>query len=92
MSEEEIKLRARLAAVEHVASTSLSLIYELMKLDAKAVDEIHRVLLDRLQTTQFVISDQPTLSDVASDEVARGIERLLDQAKVRLAGAPKRSE
>jgi hypothetical protein len=90
MTEEEIKLQARLSAIEYSISLSLALTYENAKISAEQVRLLHEWILERLRVQPLYHGSDPAISDAVSDEIALNVERILKAAKALAGTGPPR--
>lgn len=84
MTEAELKLAARLSALEYCIGTLFA-----ASLSAKEIKSYREIVLSNLRSQSLAIGPDPFLSDAASDEVCQNVERILKGAET-LAASPRR--
>lgn len=89
MFEEELKLQARLSAIEHLVGLALSFAHAAAGHSVEQVRQIHGVFLEVLRAQSLCTGGDPVLSDVASDEIVLNVERILKGTETRLKQAPQ---
>jgi hypothetical protein len=75
MTEAELQLQARLNAMEYLIGVA----HSFARVNAKhnVEQELHKIIVENLRTQSLYVGHEPTMSDMASDEVVRNAERIL---------------
>jgi hypothetical protein len=78
MDEKEIKLEARLTAIEHLLTNLYRITYQLAGFSSETIEAAHEQALKGLQVETFQGLD-PALSDLWAAEIHDAISRLLSE-------------
>jgi hypothetical protein len=89
---EDYQLKVTVAALKKLLAQLYSIVYTLAKLGPEDVLTIHKGLKEGLQKHPLVHSSDPAISDIASDDVAREMARILDGVEKQLAKAAARKK
>jgi hypothetical protein len=87
-----VTCRSSAACCAAASSNTFNMGYTLAKLTPEDVLTIHKGLREGLQNHPLVHSSDPAISDVASDDVAREMGRILEGVEKQLAKAKKDRE
>jgi hypothetical protein len=88
MTEAELQLQARLNAIEYLIGVALSFAHVNAKHNVEQVRELHKIILENLRTQSLYVGHDPVMSDIASDEVVRNVERILKGVEALVGQAP----
>ncbi|MGC1557938.1 MAG: hypothetical protein WA745_10470, partial [Methylovirgula sp.] len=64
MTEAELKLQARLSAIEHCVGTLFALSYNAAGLSLEEIKSFQKIVLEALRSKSLVVGSDPALSDV----------------------------
>jgi len=89
---DDYQLKVTVAAMKKLLAQLYSIVYTIAKLTPEDVATIHTGLKDGLQNHPLVNSRDPAISDVASDDVAREMGRILDGVEKQLEQVRKKAQ
>ena len=84
MTQQEIELQARLAAIEYMMANVYRLIYQMVDASQKDVFEGHDATIESLRTQSLARGSDPAVLDVASDEVLQNVRHYLSGIETML--------
>lgn len=91
MTEEQIRIRARLAILEYISAHLLLAIYRIRALPPEAVSALNATLRTRLRDQAFPDLD-PAMSDLWAAELETAGNRILDAVESWSADESQRSQ